>query len=365
LAVQRGKKKQFNPVVKYDNADVEKVNIFAENHGKAGVYRWINKISGNTYVGSSIDLGNRLYTTSAESKKLNLSFVIGFIEAEGSFTIYMSKSYRYTLGWDTKSVFSIGLHPKDRLLLENISALLGVGKIYQMKDSVHLRVESLEGINKLIQILDNNLLISQKRADFELFKQAVERINRGEHLTIEGLRKIVAIRASMNLGLSEALKEAFPVVKPVDRPEVKLPSAIDCNWLAGFAEGESNFAIRVTSSATNKSGKSVSLTFTITQHKRDFLLMKSIFKLLDCGQVKARPKESCVDFIVTKFSDIDAKIIPFFKKYPLTGCKKLDYLDFCKAAELIKNKVHLTSEGLEEILRIKAGMNTGRKLGLS
>jgi hypothetical protein len=58
----KGQKKQFNPVVKYDNADVEKVNIFAENRGKAGVYRWINKISGNTYVGSSIDLGNRLYT---------------------------------------------------------------------------------------------------------------------------------------------------------------------------------------------------------------------------------------------------------------------------------------------------------------
>jgi hypothetical protein len=58
----KGQTKQFNPVVKYDNADVEKVNIFAENHGKAGVYRWINKISGNTYVGSSIDLGSRLYT---------------------------------------------------------------------------------------------------------------------------------------------------------------------------------------------------------------------------------------------------------------------------------------------------------------
>jgi hypothetical protein len=30
-----------------------------------------------------------------------------------------------------------------------------------------------------------------------------------EHLTHEGLRKIVAIRALMNLGLSEKLKEAF------------------------------------------------------------------------------------------------------------------------------------------------------------
>jgi hypothetical protein len=262
-------------------------------------------------------------------------------------------------------VFSIGLHSKDLLLLENISTFLGVGIIYKRKDSVYLRVESKEGINKLISILDNNLLISQKRADFDLFKMAVEIINRRGHVTIEGLRKIVAIRASMNWGLSEAIQKAFPDVNPLERPYVKLPSVIDPNWLAGFAEGESNFAIRVSSSATNKIGKSVSLSFIITQHKRDFLLMKSIEKLFGCGQVKMRPKESGVDFMVMKFSDINEKIIPFFEKYPLTGCKKLDYLDLCKAAELIKNKAHLTTEGLEEIIRIKEGMNTGRKLGSS
>lgn len=305
----------------------------------------------------------------------NLSFVIGFIDAEGSFSIYMRKSPRYTLGWQIKPVFSIGLHSKDQLLLESISSLLGVGNTYRAKDVVQLRVESLVGINKLILALNSlasssvphgvgsSLFISQKGADFLLFQQAVEIMNRGEHLTIEGLRKIVAIRASMNLGLPESLKEAFPGIKPVGRPLVKLPLAVGCDWLAGFAEGESCFAIRATNSTTINSGKAVSLVFRITQHGRDLLLMKSIIKSLGCGQVKVREEGSCADFIVTKFKDIDEKIIPFFVKYPLTGCKKEEYLDFCKAAELIKNKAHLTSEGLEEILKIKAGMNTGRKLG--
>jgi len=63
---------------------------------------------------------------------------------------------------------------------------------------VHLQVENLDGINKLIKILGNNPFISQKSADFELFKKAVELINQGEHLTKEGLEKIVAIKASMN-----------------------------------------------------------------------------------------------------------------------------------------------------------------------
>jgi len=63
-------------------------------------------------------------------------------------------------------------------------------------------------------------LLTQKRADFELFKLAVELLSRKEHLTIEGLRKIVAIRASMNKGLTDTLKEAFPNIIPVQRPTI-------------------------------------------------------------------------------------------------------------------------------------------------
>ena len=55
------------------------------------------------------------------------------------------------------------------------------------------------------------------------------------------------------------------------------------------------------------------------------------------------------------------KIIPFFEKYPIKGVKALDYADFCKVAELMKNKAHLTEHGLEEIRKIKSGMNRGRE----
>jgi hypothetical protein len=67
-----------------------------------------------------------------------------------------------------------------------------------------------------------------------------------------------------------------------------------------------------------------------------------------------------VNFVVSRFSDITEKIIPFFDKYPLVGVKRLDYLDFVKVAELMKEKAHLTAEGLEQIRVIKAGMNRGR-----
>jgi len=78
---------------------------------------------------------------------------------------------------------------------------------------------------------------------------------------------------------------------------------------------------------------------------------------------------------VTKSLDITEKIIPFFEKYPIPppptphmcgvgvgefGVKSLDFNDFCKVAYKFKSKGHLTPEGLEQILKIKKGMNTGR-----
>ena len=81
-------------------------------------------------------------------------------------------------------------------------------------------------------------------------------------------------------------------------------------------------------------------------------------ELLVCGNVY-KYREAC-DLIVTKLSDINNKIIPFFQKYPIIGTKSKDFDDFCKVANMMKEGKHLTVEGLDQIRKIKAGMNTGR-----
>jgi len=49
------------PVKIYENADVSKFDIISENKNKSGVYRWINTLTGKTYVGSSVNLRKRFY----------------------------------------------------------------------------------------------------------------------------------------------------------------------------------------------------------------------------------------------------------------------------------------------------------------
>jgi hypothetical protein len=73
----------------------------------------------------------------------------------------------------------------------------------------------------VIRFFSKYPLITKKHADYLLFKLAVDLVLNKEHLTMEGLNKIVAIKASMNRGhLSSELKVGFPNIIPVDRPLV-------------------------------------------------------------------------------------------------------------------------------------------------
>lgn len=83
--------------------------------------------------------------------------------------------------------------------------------------------------------------------------------------------------------------------------------------------------------------------------------MRSLIEYLGCGNVY-KNKEA-VDYIVTKFSDIYEKILPFLKNTLSQGEKSQDFCDFCKVAEIIKINKHLTKEGLEQISNIKSFMN--------
>ena len=61
-------------------------------------------------------------------------------------------------------------------------------------------VNSFRDIHIIIEHFDKYPLITQKQADFKLFKSVVNLINKGEHLTTEGSYKIISIKAGMNTG---------------------------------------------------------------------------------------------------------------------------------------------------------------------
>ena len=145
---------------------------------------------------------------------------------------------------------------------------------------------------------------------------------------------------------------------PVDRPKIETTEIPDPNWIAGFSTAESCFDVRINKNQKFNLGYKTQLRFRISQHERDRAPLALISKYLKCGTLQT--SRNTVELTIGSLEDIIKIIIPFFTKYPLQGAKRLDFADFCKVAELMKNKAHLTPEGLDQIREIKSGMNSGR-----
>ena len=288
---------------------------------------------------------------------LDSNYITGFTDAEGNFLITIRESKKNKSGYSVLLGFQITLHIRDYKLLEKIKWYFNdLGHIYIKKDGyVIYIINSIKDIELIINQFDNYSLITRKLEDYKIFKKVFIIMKKKEHLTLEGIKKIVYLKSKFNNGLSLKLKEDFSEIlflKKLNRSELKIE---DPNWISGFVEGDGCFFIFI-----RKENNNISLVFHITQHIDDINLLKEFINYFKCGYY-LQCNKSAGRFIVTKFRDINTIIIPFFKKYPLKGFKLLDFLDFCEVAKLIENKSHLTHEGIQKIKIIKSNMDKRRK----
>lgn len=295
----------------------------------------------------------------SDTVKLSPAFVSGFVDAEGSFIINVQNRQDK---WYVSSGFQVRLHTRDLPLLYSIQAFFeGVGQIYveKSKDMAGYYVKNLEIINNtIIPHFDKYPLLTCKKIDYDIWKNCIEIINRKEHLTQPGFLKILSLRASMNTGIiSDKLNASFPNIVKAVRPLSSNSGDINFypGWITGFVEGDGGFSIEINKSPKSKLGFTVLLRLVVTQHIRDEYLMASLVKYFNCGNIRQDNREAvpAIYYRVSKFSDISQIIIPYFKKYPFMGGKALDFSYFCKAEELVRNKAHLSEEGLQKIREIK------------
>ena len=68
---------------------------------------------------------------------------------------------------------------------------------------------SIKDLKIIIDHFEKYPLITHKQIDYKLFKQELELIENKEHFTLDGFQKIVNMRASMNKGLPNSLKDFF------------------------------------------------------------------------------------------------------------------------------------------------------------
>lgn len=115
-------------------------------------------------------------------------------------------------------------------------SLGGIGTVSSNQSTSAFRVRKFQEVVELVKFFDKYPLISRKRGDYLLFKQIVSIMELKEHLTLEGLQKIINTKATLNFGLSKELQLMFPETIPVPRPLTETSKIPHSQWIAGFTK---------------------------------------------------------------------------------------------------------------------------------
>lgn len=141
---------------------------------------------------------------------LDSNYVVGLVDGEGSFTVYVRDPKHNTHRVRRVSVelrFYIKLVEEDKDILYQLQEFFGCGSVYQQKDRRHnhkhcyrYEVFNREDLRNIIIpfFLQHRLRFPSKQHDFELFAQIVELVQKDTHKTEEGLAELHNIKQQMH-----------------------------------------------------------------------------------------------------------------------------------------------------------------------
>lgn len=133
--------------------------------------------------------------------KLDLDWLAGFINADGSFSLGIQKSKEHSLGLRVSPKITITQNNTSLSVLEFIINSLGFGSIYKHdREGLASRaiIFSVRDINTFIFKFENIQFHGAKALDYLDFCKGIELINKKAHLTLEGLNNIVKLSQKMN-----------------------------------------------------------------------------------------------------------------------------------------------------------------------
>ena len=131
---------------------------------------------------------------------LNAQWIVGFVDGEGCFHIGINKNQEMKLGVQVLPEFTVVQHQVDEQVLYALKAYFGCGVVRKNHGTrLCYRVRGQENLrNKIVPFFEKHKLKTRKRIDFAKFRRVLLLMEKGDHLTADGLEKIRQIKATMN-----------------------------------------------------------------------------------------------------------------------------------------------------------------------
>ena len=145
------------------------------------------------------------------------------------------------------------------------------------------------------------------------------------------------------------------------RPDVQFQSRnLKPEWVSGFVDGEGCFFVGINTHPEMSAGYQVLPEFTVVQHKRDIGILYALKAFFGCGVIRTN-HAARMAYRVRGVAHLSERILPFFEKYPLKTKKGIDFLKFRKIVLMMKDRQHLTSEGIKSMQSLASQMNRGKE----
>ena len=320
--------------------------------------RFLNKSKINLLIDK--DLPEYIKENIPNASKEFLNWFVGFVDAEGCFTIFSNRS------WTVAGFrFHIELHVDDIDILHKIAETLGVGRvrIVPNRNSAEFSVSRFEDIIRVILPIFNEFpLQTTKCLDFNSFSEAVQirflskSSGSIKRISETDLIKIKNLKTNMNSGRLEINKEQL------DYLEKKV--SINLWWLLGFVEGEGTFGY-----------KHLVPYFQLAQHKKNLFVLKAIEsflkELFSDSSSAIGDKEFKIDYAlnsqtgvysmtVLKMDTLYNYIVPLFNSMPFYTRKALDFYYWAISVIIHKYGYYYLPDGKKIALQISQSTNKYR-----
>jgi len=130
------------------------------------------------------------------------SYVTGFVDGEGCFLISFSLRSKMKLGIEVRPSFSVSQHQVSRDIIFFLQEFFSCGGVRFSKKDQNYKFE-VRNISDLIKNIiphfKKHPLKTSKREEFERFAHICQLIHSNQHLSREGLEKIIKLSEKVNV----------------------------------------------------------------------------------------------------------------------------------------------------------------------
>jgi len=279
----------------------------------------------------------------AQGTKLEPYWIARFSAGDGGFSISLYQSSRARLGYEITFKFVVSQRSIDNLVINKLlDYFKGLG-FSQDRDrdncSTFVVSSTVTLWNIIVPFFLSYPLNTVKQFDLYLFYQVLSLMPLNSAEKVEQIKLILTCMNKHKHHLTN-----MPALHPW--------------WVTGFINAEGCFLISFYKKKNYRLGIKVVPRLLITQHGENALVFEALKEFFGCGRIY----KGDTGFEIEGFKSITEVVIPHFLAYPLQSIKRDDFSHFVRIVDIIREKKHLTKEGLESIRKIKSIMNRGRPI---